>query len=126
MACVEQGLLLYRVRCELGLTMEYYRRAYESAVAYEASKRLELELSLEESRRLNLELETKLQEGQAKCEQKHSKGENENDDTNLEARICHFKQGELLQKDQVIKRQRRIIEALAQKSVNQIRNPADI
>lgn len=50
MGCIEQGLLLFQVRNELRLTVDYYRRAYESAVGYGLRKALDARLALEASR----------------------------------------------------------------------------
>lgn len=48
--CIEQGLLLFRVRNELRMTINYYRRAYESGVKFGINKAIQAELELERQR----------------------------------------------------------------------------
>lgn len=47
--CVEQGLLLFRIRNELNMTINCYRRAYESGVCFGISKAVEAEIQLEKA-----------------------------------------------------------------------------
>lgn len=47
--CIEQGLLLFRIRNELRMTINYYRRAYESGVKFGLNKAIEAELTLIEN-----------------------------------------------------------------------------
>lgn len=45
--CVEQGLLLFRIRNELRATLDSYRRAYGSGVEFGLRKAIKAELELE-------------------------------------------------------------------------------
>lgn len=42
--CIEQGLLLFRIRNEVRSTLSAYRRLYESAIAYGLNKALDARL----------------------------------------------------------------------------------
>ena len=45
-SCVEQGLLLFRIRNELRMTIGHYREAYESGVSFGLRKAIEAETKL--------------------------------------------------------------------------------
>lgn len=47
--CIEQGLLLFRIRNELRMTIKYYRKAYESGVIFGLNKAIDAEVKLEKS-----------------------------------------------------------------------------
>lgn len=49
MGCIEQGLLLYRIRKELQMTLDCYRKAYESGVCFGLGKAVEAEVQLEQA-----------------------------------------------------------------------------
>ena len=134
MSCVEQGLILFRIRSELLLTMDYYRRVYESAVAFGASKSLDNKLELDHSRQLIEELQSQVDELRngnpieprmwqfhEKSKQKSATlphiGASESD------RVLEYYDRELAKKDEIIRKQRAIIEALSKKSVSQIKDP---
>lgn len=44
--CIEQGLLLYRVRNEIWHTIDCYKKAYESGVIFGLNKAVKAELAL--------------------------------------------------------------------------------
>lgn len=49
-SCIEQGLLLFRIRNELRMTINAYQRAYESGVKFGLNKAIWAELKLEQKR----------------------------------------------------------------------------
>lgn len=48
--CIEQGLLLFEARNEILMTIDYYRKAYESGVEFGLRKAIKAELELNQSR----------------------------------------------------------------------------
>ena len=48
--CVEQGLLLFRVRNELRMTLSHYRKAYRAAVEFGLRKSVGSQVELEKVR----------------------------------------------------------------------------
>jgi len=114
--------------------MDYYRRVYESAVAFGASKSLDNKLELDHSRQLIEELQSQVDELRngnpieprmwqfhEKSKQKSATlphiGASESD------RVLEYYDRELAKKDEIIRKQRAIIEALSKKSVSQIKDP---
>lgn len=49
-SCIEQGLLLFRVRDELRMTISYYRRICESGVKFGLSKAIKAETEVRQVR----------------------------------------------------------------------------
>lgn len=111
--------------------MNYYRRAYESAIAFGASKSLENKLKLDEAKKQIYELEARLQDALqtsrggvsvADGDQQEFTGDSSGNNEKMQ-QIQDYYQTELRKKDLIIKRQRDIIGALSQKSMDQIRLP---
>jgi hypothetical protein len=115
--CIEQGLLLFRIRNELRMTMGCYRGLYESAVGYGLNKALEAKLQLV---RADLELKTIPDAAGSRSES----GDNSrrlsglgpanqvSADNESTIRLREYYESELAKKDEIISQQRAIMRAL--------------
>lgn len=122
--CVEQGLLLFRVRNELRMTMNCFRRAYESGVEFGLAKAVEAERELEHSRKQMSALQEQLRQTKAdlQIENRIVDMEVKNKLESLDRMHDHYSR-ELVEKNRVIERQRAIIQALSEKTSEGIRSP---
>lgn len=122
--CIEQGLLLFRVRNELQMTLNCYRKAYESGVNFGINKAIGAELELERSRSTIEQLEKFHQDIQTEFELKNriNRLELRNKLESVD-KLKEYYNNEITRKDQIIEQQRSIIRALSQNFTNEIKSP---
>lgn len=119
MSCIEQGLLLCRVRNELWHTIQCYEKAYESGVTFGLNKALRAELKLEEMGKLK-EAEETGKASDSTTGRCSKETEEESELRNLRDKVtrleAHFEH-ELAIRNQIIEQQRAFIRHLSQESI---------
>lgn len=119
--CIEQGLMLFRIKNELMMTLDCYKRVYESGVTYGLNKAIRadqksqlLQASLEEANTSHNQLKANNQlDGQLKDLEVRNKLDK------LDKSVVYYEK-QLAIKDMVIERQRATILAISADVVNRM------